>query len=124
MDFFEGTVDPAHVPAWLEAAGIDRWAAAFEPAGFTGALNWYRAMDAGWRATAAFAGAPVTVPAVFLYGDRDPVIPHVHRSVVHLKRAVPALRETIIVAGAGHWVHLEAPHVTIPALVRFLRDGC
>src|SRR3989442_4916270 len=37
-------------------------------------LNWYRNIDRNWELLAPFSGAPVTVPALFIAGDRDPVL--------------------------------------------------
>ena len=36
--------------------------------------NWYRNLDRTWELMAAWQGAPVTVPALFVAGERDPVI--------------------------------------------------
>ena len=63
------------LPAWLTAADLDFYAAEFTRTGFPGALNWYRNLDRNWELLAPFAGAPVTVPALYIAGDRDFVLP-------------------------------------------------
>jgi pimeloyl-ACP methyl ester carboxylesterase len=121
MRFFEGTQDPRGLPPWLEAERIERYAAEFSRTGFTGALNWYRAMDLSWALTAPFAGASVQVPALFLFGEEDPVVRHVHRSIVHLRRHVPRLIDSIAMPGVGHWPQLERSDHVSAALIHFLR---
>ena len=72
--FLTRTVDPSALPAWLSEADIDVFAAEFVRTGFRGGLNWYRNIDRNWELLAPFAGARVTVPALYIAGDRDLVV--------------------------------------------------
>ena len=69
------------------------------------------------------AGAKVTVPALFVAGDRDPVLsfPGVKDLVANLKTFVPQLRQTILLPGCGHWTQQERPEAVNAAMIDFLR---
>ncbi|KAI3713620.1 hypothetical protein L1987_72203 [Smallanthus sonchifolius] len=43
----------------------------FEKTGFTGGLNYYRALNINWELTAPWTGAKVKVPVKFIVGDLD-----------------------------------------------------
>jgi pimeloyl-ACP methyl ester carboxylesterase len=72
--FLTRTVDPPTLPAWLTEADIDFYAGEFARSGFRGGLNWYRNIDRNWELLAPFVGANVTVPALYMAGDRDLVV--------------------------------------------------
>ena len=69
--FLTRLADPAELPAWLHEADLDFYVSEFERTGFRGGLNWYRNIDRNWELLAAYAGAKVGVPALFVAGDRD-----------------------------------------------------
>lgn len=124
----QGAVLPATgeappLPAWLSEADLDYYTAEFERTGFRGGLNWYRTIDLSWELMAPFAGAPVTVPALFIAGDRDAVLhfPGMHQVVEGMKQSVPQLRTTVILPGCGHWTQQERPAEVNAALIEFLR---
>ncbi len=110
--------EPDALPAWLEEADVERYAAEFTRTGYTGALNWYRNMDRNWALTADLAGARVTVPAAFVAGALDPVLlmSPPDRMADHLDD----LRAVTLVEGAGHWVQQERPAEVNTALRSFL----
>ena len=72
--FLTRTRDPERLPFWLTEADIDFYAGEFARAGFRGGLNWYRNIDRNWELMAPFAGMPVTIPALYVAGDRDLVV--------------------------------------------------
>jgi pimeloyl-ACP methyl ester carboxylesterase len=89
--FLQGPGAPATLPAWLTEADVDFYAAEFKRTGFTGALNWYRNFDRNWELQGSLQGAPVTVPALYIAGDRDFVVsfPGMDQLLANLKRFVP-----------------------------------
>jgi pimeloyl-ACP methyl ester carboxylesterase len=121
--FLRGTAAPATLPAWLGERDVDFYAAEFQRTGFRGALNWYRNIDRNWQLLAPFAGAPVAVPALYIAGDRDMVVafPGMDQLLANLKRFVPALRNTTMLAGCGHWTQQERPGEVNAAMIDFLR---
>jgi hypothetical protein len=95
--FLRGPGAPATLPQWLGERDIDVYAGEFRRTGFRGALNWYRNIDRNWELLAPFAGARVTVPALYVAGDRDLVVafPGMDQLLANLERFVPALRNTL-----------------------------
>jgi pimeloyl-ACP methyl ester carboxylesterase len=122
--FLQGPGAPAALPAWISEADIDFYAGEFKRTGFTGALNWYRNFDRNWELQGALQGAAVTVPALYLAGDRDFVAtaPGMDQLLANLKRFVPALRNTQMIAGCGHWTQQERPNEVNAAIIDFIRS--
>jgi pimeloyl-ACP methyl ester carboxylesterase len=118
------TADPPGLPPWLTAADLDFYAAEFTRTGFRGGLNWYRNSDRNWEALAPFAGARVTVPALYVAGDHDLVVrfPGMDQLIPNLSRFVPNLRRTIMLPGCGHWTQQERPAEVNAAMLEFLRS--
>jgi pimeloyl-ACP methyl ester carboxylesterase len=113
----------APLPGWLTEADIDFYAGEFGRTGFRGGLNWYRNIDRNWEILAPFAGARVTVPALYVAGERDLVLafPGAKEMVANLPVAAPGLRETIMLPGCGHWTQQERPDEVNAAMIGFLR---
>jgi pimeloyl-ACP methyl ester carboxylesterase len=115
--------NPEFLPTWLSEADVDFYAAEFARTGFRGGLNWYRNIDRNWELFAAFAGANVSVPALYIAGARDVVLgfPGVRERIPAMAKFVPHLRRSIILPGCGHWTQQErAPEVNA-AMIDFLQ---
>ena len=121
--FLTHTIDPETLPAWLSEADIDFYTAEFKRTGFRGGLNWYRNIDRNWELLAPFAGALVTVPALFVAGDRDLVVrfPGMDQLIPNLSKFVPRLTRTVLLAGCGHWTQQERPAEVNAAMLEFLK---
>lgn len=117
-------VDPKELPAWLSEADLAFYTAEFERTGFTGGLNWYRAMDLSWELMAPWAGAQVTPPALYIAGERDVVLsfPGVRERLPRLQESVPNLTRTVLLPGCGHWTQQEFPAEVNAELVAFLQS--
>ncbi len=122
--FLGGPEAPATLPAWITENDIDFYAGEFRRAGFRGGLNWYRNIDRNWELLSAWTGAKVTVPALYVAGDRDLVLAFkgMDQLLPALKQHVPQLQDTIILPGCGHWTQQERPHEVNTAMIRFLRS--
>jgi pimeloyl-ACP methyl ester carboxylesterase len=122
--FLSHTADPGTLPQWLTEADLDFFAGEFSRTGFRGGLNWYRNIDRNWELLAPFAGARVTVPALYVAGDRDLMVafPGMAQLIANLSRFVPALRQAMMLPGCGHWTQQERPHEVSAAMVEFLRS--
>jgi pimeloyl-ACP methyl ester carboxylesterase len=106
------------LPPWLTAADLDTMAATFAKTGFTGGLNWYRNFDRNWELAAGWAANKIAMPALFIAGEKDPVILMNRPDVMH--GWVTDLRGTEILPGAGHWIQQERPQQVNAALLGFL----
>jgi pimeloyl-ACP methyl ester carboxylesterase len=121
--FLDGMANPAVLPSWLTEADVDFYAREFGRTGFRGGLNWYRNIDRNWELLAPFAGARVNVPALYIAGDRDPVVrfPGMDQLIPHLADFVPELRATIMLPDCGHWTQQERVGEVNGAMIDFLR---
>jgi pimeloyl-ACP methyl ester carboxylesterase len=122
--FLTRTIDPPALAQWLTDADIDFYAGEFARSGFRGGLNWYRNIDRNWELLAPFDGARVTVPALYMAGDRDLVVkfPRMNQLIPNLKTFVPNLTKTIMLPGCGHWTQQERADEVNAALIAFLRE--
>ena len=113
----------ATLPNWLTEADLDFYVREFERTGFRGGLNWYRNIDRDWELLAPFEGAKVTVPALYMAGDRDLALAFqgMDRHVANLANNVPQLRGKIILPGCGHWTQQERASEVNAAMIDFLR---
>ncbi|MFD0361008.1 alpha/beta fold hydrolase [Nocardia sp. GCM10030253] len=109
---------------WLSGDELDILAKDFERTGFTGGLNWYRALDRNWELTADYAEATVTPPTYFLYGDRDPDMEGFsgRDPLATLRDNVPDLRDVTKIDGAGHLVQLERSAEVNALITAHLRE--
>ena len=114
---------PATLPNWLTEADLDFYVHEFERTGFRGGLNWYRNIDRNWELLAPLEGAKVTIPALYLAGDRELApFPGMDRVVANLASNVPQLRGKIILPGCGHWTQQERALDVNAAMIDFLRQ--
>jgi pimeloyl-ACP methyl ester carboxylesterase len=121
--FLSAMVAPETLPPWLSEADLDFYTAEFTRTGFSGGLNWYRAMDQTWELMAAWNGAQVTPPALYIAGERDLVVrfPGFTELIAGLKAFVPNLKKTIMLPGCGHWTQQERPDEVNAALIEFIK---
>ncbi|WP_433555054.1 alpha/beta fold hydrolase [Pseudonocardia xinjiangensis] len=114
--------DPRESPEWLSEADLDVFVGQFDDLGFTGALDWY--LDRNWELTAPSEGAALRMPALYIVGDRDPVLAFAHtiEALDALGRVHPGLREPVILPGCGHWTQQERPDEVTAELLGFLQS--
>jgi pimeloyl-ACP methyl ester carboxylesterase len=114
---------PDRLPDWLTEDDVGFYTSEFERTGFRGGLNWYRNSDRNWELTAAWAGAQVHVPALYVVGDRDVVyhFPGGGQPMINaLPRFVPNLKQSVVLEGCGHWTQQERPDDVNRLLLEFL----
>jgi pimeloyl-ACP methyl ester carboxylesterase len=115
--------NPAALPSWLSEADVDFYAGEFAR-GFRGGLNWYRNIDRNWALLAPFTGLRVTVPALYVAGDRDLVVGFrgMDQLLANLSKFVPRLRGTILLPGCGHWTQQERASEVNATIIDFLTN--
>jgi pimeloyl-ACP methyl ester carboxylesterase len=114
--------DPASLPAWITESDVDVYVEEFTRSGFHGPLAWWRNIDRGWELMAAFDGAAVAVPALYIAGERDMVVAAFRQAIAKQSTFVPRLRPALMLPGCGHWTQQErAPEVNA-AMIDFLRQ--
>ncbi|XP_050224392.1 uncharacterized protein LOC126674065 [Mercurialis annua] len=118
--------NPITLPSWLTEADIDYYASKFNEKGFTGALNYYRAMDLSWELTAPWTGEPVKVPVKYVVGEVDMVYttPGM-KEFVHgggFNYYVPLLDDVVVLEGAGHFINQEKPEEINDLIYNFISN--
>lgn len=104
---------PIAMPSWLSEDDVNYYANKFNQKGFTGGLNYYRAMDLNWELTAPWTGLQIKVPVKFIVGDLDLTYntpgakDYIHNG--GFKRDVPFLQEIVIMEGVAHFLNQEKP---------------
>lgn len=96
---------------WLSALELEFFVADYARSGFTGGLNWYRAMDLRWEQRRRYEGIPNPVP-FFLVGsenDTDLEAFHGEDPLAQLSRQYSDLRRIAMVPKAGHMLQMERP---------------
>ena len=93
----------------------------FERTGLTGGLNRYRNVDCDWEDLAAFTGQPITVPSLFVGGEKDGPTRWGGAAIATFSRTLPGLRGSHVLSGCGHWVQQERPREVNELLVKFVK---
>jgi pimeloyl-ACP methyl ester carboxylesterase len=119
--FLDRMAVPSTPPAWLREEDVQTMTAEYRRTGFRGGLNLYRNIDRNWELTAAWRGAKIEQPALFIAGTRDPVIAgrHGEAAIEQMTRIVPRVKK-VMIEGAGHWIQQERPDQVNAALLEFL----
>ncbi|KAL8201095.1 hypothetical protein R6Q57_012434 [Mikania cordata] len=113
IGFGTSSDDPLILPSWLSKEDLTYYTSKFEKTGFTGGLNYYRALNLNWELTAPWTGAQVKVPVKFIVGDVDLTYntmgakDYIEKG--GFKKDVPLLEDVIILKGVGHFLHEEKP---------------
>lgn len=112
--------DAARLPAWLPQSALGEYASQYRAGGFAAPLAHYRCRNLSWDLTAAWAGQPVTCPAMFIGGDADPALDMIRGQYDALEETYPDLRHKSLLRGIGHGAPEEAPQAVTAALLQFL----
>ncbi|KAJ6359700.1 hypothetical protein OIU77_003829 [Salix suchowensis] len=103
--------NPITLPSWLTEADLSFYATKYSQKGFTGGLNFYRALDLNWELTAPWTGATLKVPVKFVVGELDLVYttPGIKEFVSSggFKHHVPLLEDIVVMEGVGHFINQE-----------------
>lgn len=118
----EHLTQPDPLPSFLTEEDIAHYVGEFARSGLAGALNWYRSADATWELTAGFADVKVHQPALFVYGEHEPVLAMSPDGLVTTPVDVPGLVDMVTLPGCGHWTQQERPDEVNAALLGFLAE--
>lgn len=106
--------------AWMSDDDFAYYLGEFERTGLTGGFNRYRNVTRDWTELAPWRFAPITVPSLFIGGDRDGPTLLGRRAIERFDRTLPGLRGSHILPGCGHWTQQEQPDEVNRLLVDFL----
>nr|CAN65368.1 hypothetical protein VITISV_021974 [Vitis vinifera] len=71
MEIIDYLETPSLLPTWITEEELGVYADKFQESGFTGGLNYYRAMDLSWELLAPWQGSKITIPSKLIFGDKD-----------------------------------------------------
>ncbi|KXF54835.1 hypothetical protein AXA44_39820 [Rhodococcus sp. SC4] len=111
---------PDELPAWLTQNDLDRIVAELEAGGVRAPLAWYHNADASWEELEPFEGQPLTVPALFIGGDKDVTTIWGRPAAEQGHKYVQDLRRSVIIEECGHWMQMEKPEVVNTEILSFL----
>lgn len=113
------------LPPWLTEEDVDYWTGEYRRTGFTGGLNWYRNSTANWEMLAPWTGALISVPAIYMVGDRDVTQygPRGKQTADGLRASLADLKKIVVLPDCGHWTQQERPDEVTTELLDFLESG-
>jgi pimeloyl-ACP methyl ester carboxylesterase len=112
---------PDKLPSWLTEEDLEFYTNEFKRTGFVGGLNWYRNIDQTWELVGFLEGATVRQPALFITGDKDPVIEMYADWYKNVAKLLPNLRVNVTLPGVGHWTQQERPAEVSGLMIDFLK---
>ncbi|KAK9052526.1 hypothetical protein SSX86_029155 [Deinandra increscens subsp. villosa] len=122
MEIIDDLETPSQLPPWITEEELQLYADKFQQSGFTGGLNYYRAMDLTWELLAPWQGSKITVPAKFIIGDKDVgyksfTKPYLEGNL--MKTLVPDI-EVVILEG-HHYIQQEKPQQVSHEIISFIQ---
>jgi pimeloyl-ACP methyl ester carboxylesterase len=117
----DALVEPEVLPDWLTEDDIAVMVEQYATSGWRGGLNLYRNIDRNWELTAAWDDARITMPSLFITGQRDVVRGFGDPNFLdRLPKQLPGLRGIVDLPDTGHWTQQERPAEVNKALLEFL----
>lgn len=108
MEIIDHMETPSSLPPWITEDELQAYADKFQETGFTGGLNYYRAMDLTWELEAPWQGAKIQVPSKLIIGNEDIGFESWTKEFVEgdlIKELIPGI-EVVIIEG-HHSIHQE-----------------
>jgi pimeloyl-ACP methyl ester carboxylesterase len=124
LDVLADPTEPMPWP-WLSEEDLDYLVNEYMQTGadtaFIGGLNSYRAMDVNWEHDPDYGRTKIDHPALFLCGERDPVLQIITpKTLATMPARVPNLQGSHLIPNAGHFAQQEQPEAVNDALLTFL----
>ncbi|MDX1803043.1 MAG: alpha/beta hydrolase [Alcanivorax sp.] len=119
--FLQAMTRPEHQPRWMRAEDLAYYVERFRHSGFTGPVNWYRAMDASWQESRDEENWQIDAPTLFLGGMQDPVIMLGRKALARMPDYIPDLR-TVLLDNCGHWIQMEQAAEVNREILAFLEE--
>lgn len=118
--FLDTMPRPAEQPNWMREVDLEYYVARFRANGFTGPLNWYRALDLHWRQTRQQKHWQIQPPTIFIAGREDPVIALNRKALERMPDYLDDHRGTWLLDDCGHWTQMEQPAQVTTLLIDFV----
>ncbi|KAJ1292000.1 hypothetical protein BS78_02G359600, partial [Paspalum vaginatum] len=117
--------DEVPLPSWVTEEDLKYYTTKFEKTGFTGPLNYYRALNKTWELTSPWTAAVINdVPVKFIIGDLDltyhnpGIQDFIHKG--GFKKFVPLLDDVVVMKDVGHFINEEKPEEVSDHIISFI----
>ncbi len=109
---------------WLAEWELEWFVSEYSRSGFTGGLNWYRAMDLRWHQRIPYRDRKLTTPFYFIgsTNDVDLELWHGDDPLGTIKDHHADIRRVEMVTGAGHMIQLERADDVTRLMIEFLNE--
>ncbi|PSS36518.1 Lipid-phosphate phosphatase [Actinidia chinensis var. chinensis] len=122
MEIIDYLETPSFCPSWITEEELQVYADKFQESGFTGPLNYYRAMDLNWELLAPWQGSKITVPVKLIVGDKDIGFDcggtKEYIEGVIFKSLVP--NNEVVILNGHHFIHQERAQEVSNEILSFL----
>ncbi len=98
---------------------LDVYVRTFERTGFTGGLNWYRAIDYSWEEARALADHTIRIKSLMITAENDLILTPAQAEP--MRQWIPDLRIEQI-KNCAHWTQQEHPEQVNVLMLDFLKD--
>lgn len=109
-------------PEWLSEEDMDYLGDQYNASGFYGGLNYYKAMDLDWELLRYKEDVRITIPCMYIGGDRDWVVLWSRDALKKLPERCDDLRGMTILKDTGHWQEIERHDEVSAEILRFLKS--
>lgn len=107
---------------WMSPEDFAFYVGEFEHTGLSGGLNRYRNLDRDWEDLASLRGRPVTVPSLFVGGEKDGPTIWGAQAIARFGTTLPDCRGVHVLPGSGHWIQQEQAEEVNRLLLEFLAE--
>jgi pimeloyl-ACP methyl ester carboxylesterase len=107
---------------WLSELEMEFYVSEYARTGFTGGLNWYRAMDLRWAQRRRYEGSKNAAPFFFIGSERDCDLEawHGEDPLSALRSQYADVRGVAMLPNAGHMMQMERPGEVNERMLHFL----
>ncbi|MBA0575261.1 hypothetical protein Golob_027642 [Gossypium lobatum] len=122
MEIIDYLETPSRLPPWITEEELQVYADKFQESGFTGALNYYRALDLNWELTAPWQGSKIRVPVKFMVAENDigfdinGIRQYIEGNV--FRNLIPDLE--VVMLDGHHYLQQEKHHQVSEEILSFL----
>jgi pimeloyl-ACP methyl ester carboxylesterase len=121
--YLDALPEPPPLPwHWMSELEMEFFVAEYARTGFTGGLNWYRAMDLRWAQRRKYEGVKNTAPFFFIGSERDCDLEvwHGDDSIAQIQHQYSDVRGIAMLPKAGHMMQMERPREVNEWILKFL----
>jgi len=113
------------LPPWCTEEDLKHYTEQFEQSGFTGPLNYYRAINRTWELKAPWTNMTVLTTTLFISGDKDLLhtLPNLQAYVYGgaFQMEVPNLKGVVTLEG-GHFIHQQQAAEFNDHVIKFFKE--